>query len=692
MGQYTRAPETLPRIDSMLKRVALYIRVSTQDQLLGYGLDIQRTEGIEYIEKRAATGWNLYEIYADEGESGASLTRDAMLRMEQDIKDGKIDIVVVHKFDRVGRTGRAFWRWVWGMQDAGVALVSVTQDIDTTSPTGVMALQQYAMFAEMEWRTIKERTVRGINYKAATGGWPAGAPPFGYMLEGKGKRGSTVIPNPAEVLVLEAAIELIVDKKKSCPQAADALNGLNQRTRSGKPWTADNLRCRLMGSSLDGFVRYRNPDRKGQAKNTLVVDRDGNPLLGPTVDVQLPPIIDPSRIAAVRSRLSARSSTWTSSGHTYILTKRLFGQCGQHFNGRFVSTTKTSSYQCSGVKGKSSCGCSYYPAADMEAAVWNEVMDVVGNKDLLQRLAEDWVSAMPEEIDNYSRRIENYDAQIAEKTRISTETLIQYAIQGVDPAVVAAAQGKLKEEIDSLNELRTEAVDHYESMIAASERKRDVLALADMARDRLENLPPELKADVLDLLDIRIEIVGEALKAREAYPCQVETFFREHQRMVPGELTDKQWDRIAARFPGLTKGHRAESRAVLDAAFHKVREYLRWADIPAEYPTWGKTVYGAMKRWIQDGTLLGILDALGPYSGTALSETPTLPQMVITGVLDPQVSAVVDGTAAPTREHRTVLAPTGTDSNESVRTGAKTFPSFQVWLTTDRHGVEMQAS
>ena len=79
--------------------IALYPRVSTQEQALkGYSID----EQIERMEKYCdAMGWTAYKTYTDAGFSGADMERPNLKRMIKDIKQGKIDKVLVYKLDRL---------------------------------------------------------------------------------------------------------------------------------------------------------------------------------------------------------------------------------------------------------------------------------------------------------------------------------------------------------------------------------------------------------------------------------------------------------------------------------------------------------------------------------------------------------------------------------------------------------------
>ncbi len=87
-------------------RAGIYYRVSSEEQVDGFSLDAQRRLLQEYC---ATKGWSIAEEYADEGKSARGDTiekRPAFKRMMEDVEDGRLDAVVVHKIDRFSRNIR----------------------------------------------------------------------------------------------------------------------------------------------------------------------------------------------------------------------------------------------------------------------------------------------------------------------------------------------------------------------------------------------------------------------------------------------------------------------------------------------------------------------------------------------------------------------------------------------------------
>ncbi|TDU04559.1 resolvase-like protein [Streptomyces sp. 846.5] len=129
--------------------VASYTRVSTLEQLEGFGLEVQN--GINGGWLRRNPNVVVQGNYQDDAVSGALDRRPAMDRLTADARSGRFDRILVARVDRVGRTGRAAYQWAWNMADIGVHFISVQEGIDTSTAEGWNAFMRYVTASEMEW-------------------------------------------------------------------------------------------------------------------------------------------------------------------------------------------------------------------------------------------------------------------------------------------------------------------------------------------------------------------------------------------------------------------------------------------------------------------------------------------------------------------------------------------------------------
>ena len=177
----TQTPATTPK-----RRCAVYTRKSTDEGLdMEYNsLEAQRDAGLAYIASQRHEGWvAVADGYDDGGFSGGNMERPALRRLMDDIEDGKIDIVVVYKIDRLTRSLPDFARLVEVFDRHGVSFVSVTQQFNTTTSMGRLTLNILLSFAQFEREVTGERIRDKIAASKAKGMWMGGVPPLGYDVK-----------------------------------------------------------------------------------------------------------------------------------------------------------------------------------------------------------------------------------------------------------------------------------------------------------------------------------------------------------------------------------------------------------------------------------------------------------------------------------------------------------------------------
>lgn len=174
-----------------MKRAALYVRVSTQEQAQeGYSIGEQRERLIAYCK---AHNWSIADIYVDSGYSGSNLKRPAIQKLMNETD--KFDVVLVYKLDRLSRSQRDTLYLIEEIfLPHGVDFVSMQESFDTSSPFGRAMIGLLAVFAQLEREQIKERTFMGRVARAKQGLFHGGgSTPTGYDY-----RDGRLIINPYE--------------------------------------------------------------------------------------------------------------------------------------------------------------------------------------------------------------------------------------------------------------------------------------------------------------------------------------------------------------------------------------------------------------------------------------------------------------------------------------------------------------
>lgn len=145
-------------------RAALYARVSTLHN--GQDPEMQLRELREYCSRR---GWQVAGEFVDVGISGAKEKRPELDRLLADAHRRRFDSVVVWKFDRFARSVSHLLRALETFQALGLEFVSLSEQMDTSTPTGKMVFTVLGAVAELERSLIAERVRAGLRNARAKG-------------------------------------------------------------------------------------------------------------------------------------------------------------------------------------------------------------------------------------------------------------------------------------------------------------------------------------------------------------------------------------------------------------------------------------------------------------------------------------------------------------------------------------------
>src|SRR6195952_640212 len=174
--------------ESKSLRCAIYTRKSTEhglDQEFN-SLDAQRESCEAYIKSQAFQGWKaLPQQYNDPAFSGGNLDRPALKRLLADIEAGKVDVIVVHKIDRLTRSLADFAKLVEAFDAKSISFVAVTQQFNTTTSMGRLTLNVLLSFAQFERELSAERVRDKVAASRRKGKWTGGTVPLGYDAKDK---------------------------------------------------------------------------------------------------------------------------------------------------------------------------------------------------------------------------------------------------------------------------------------------------------------------------------------------------------------------------------------------------------------------------------------------------------------------------------------------------------------------------
>jgi DNA invertase Pin-like site-specific DNA recombinase len=159
-----------------MTRAAFYARVSTTN---GQDPEMQLRELREYCQRR---GWIISAEYVDVGISGAKERRPELDRLLADAHRRGFDAVVVWRFDRFARSVSHLLRALETFKALGIEFISLSEQVDTSTPTGKMVFTVLGAVAELERSLIVERVRAGMR-NARAKGKRIGRPPRTHLSE-----------------------------------------------------------------------------------------------------------------------------------------------------------------------------------------------------------------------------------------------------------------------------------------------------------------------------------------------------------------------------------------------------------------------------------------------------------------------------------------------------------------------------
>ncbi|AMW13339.1 hypothetical protein A4E84_29885 [Streptomyces qaidamensis] len=620
-------------------RAVVYTRVSTEDQRKGYGIAYTGKRVVKHI---ADKGWALTNIFADEGFSG-SLDHTQRPDVKELMRQARMtpkpfDVVAVYEDRAIGRKGRAFWPWVWELQDLGIFTAVVAGDYDNTTEEGESRMRKAADRAEDELVTIRNRTQGGLQEKAefmgGEGAYLGGNVPFGYRIKNKGMTGeSHLVPDDCECAgecatnhetdCMHLAVERFV-ATLSYDKAGEDLNQAGFRRKNGALWDHGSV-WNLLNSrtTLEAVMVHRG-------SKDVVLDKAGKPRYGKPVEIKLKPILTPRELADLAEAKAKRPRRRAPKRFVYSLAGRIVSPCGHVYVGNGKSRqgdkhgrSPFKAMRCSGASGSilktERCDCPIIRAEPVERESWRLVKKLLQDPEELHRLATEALQARPETGVDFDSRLKDLTKRIAELEESIDLMLMAAARQAAARSMGRAEAEKYlarmtaqpNAELADLQKQRMDIESWKEEAEAVEDTAEQLAALAGKAQVRLGEKTLEEQAELFDLLQAEVEIVGNVPCRPLGRPCQAGAFFVQRGLTVPC-LTDEAWSRVAdivsvfsPRFP---------SRDILAAFLAKARTGVSWKKLDAGVPH--TTLMNHWIRWGAAGGLEAVMERLAGMPGT----------------------------------------------------------------------------
>jgi len=238
----------------------IYVRVSTEEQAQeGYSIRAQEQKLKDYARIK---DWSIYNIYVDEGISGKNLIdRPAIQKLIVDVNQGIVKNVLVFKIDRLTRNTADLIYLVDLFNKNECVFNSLTESIDTQTPSGRMFLKMIGTFAEFERENIVERSKVGIERKVREGYTIGGHQSYGYERE-KGEKIQTIKDDEAEIV--REVFDMYVNQGVTLTDITRRLNVRKIPTKYNDSWQTSTVRRLLSNCNYIGQVRHHVNDNENE--------------------------------------------------------------------------------------------------------------------------------------------------------------------------------------------------------------------------------------------------------------------------------------------------------------------------------------------------------------------------------------------------------------------------------------------
>lgn len=224
--------------------------MSTEEQAKdGFSVNAQKDKLTKYAE---INEWNIVDYYIDEGISGKNIKdRTEVNRLINDIKEGKIENVLIYKLDRLTRSMKDLLYLIDLFEKYNCNFNSQTEKIDSSNAVGRMFIKIIGIFAEFERENLAERVTLGYEQKTKEGNYTNCNGVYGYDYI----KGGNLVVNKEEAYYVRKIFKWYLNGD-SMLKIATKLRELNVPTKRGGKWNQSTINSILNNPLYIGKVRY----------------------------------------------------------------------------------------------------------------------------------------------------------------------------------------------------------------------------------------------------------------------------------------------------------------------------------------------------------------------------------------------------------------------------------------------------
>lgn len=530
-------------------RVALYVRVSTQQQVQTQTIE-QQLDRLRAHCQMQGWPWREEDIFRDDGYSGATLSRPGLDRLRDLVAGASFSRILITAPDRLARKYVHQWLLVDEFEKSGCQVEFLDRPM-SNDPHDQLLLQIRGAVAEYERTLITERLRRGRQQKYRAGTLlPWTTPPFGYHQAPDRPRDPTgVYVDAAEAAVVAELFASYAEQDVSLASLAKHFTRLGIPSPTGlRRWTRATI-CRILRNLVYTGLVYAGKGRArpiGPRRSALRPLGRGNRSLSPTPPEdwifvgQVPSIIPVELFERVQAKMALNQQRASRNNRVHHYLLRQLVSCGWCQMACVGQTRQPYAYYVCRSKANpvissldEKCHARGIPMQQLDEVVWQDVCEVLTHPDLLEEALEraqggDW---LPQELQARRENLRKASGHLNQQVERLTEA---YLGQVLGLEEYRRRRQDLEERLAGLEQQRREldaSIDHRQELAGYVRHMKE---FCQRVQTGLDQATFEQKRQLLELLVDRIVVKDEIVEIRYVIPLSSRS---EHTRFYQLRLT-----------------------------------------------------------------------------------------------------------------------------------------------------------
>lgn len=485
-------------------RCAIYARVST-------GLDSQKDSlesQVLYFENHIKEkGWELVDVYADEGITGTSTARrESLKRLMRDAENGKFDVVLIKALSRLSRDTADTLHIVRTLRSHNVTLFSSREgEIDDE-----MVLAVISAVNQRQSEDTSYNVSWGIAVKSREGIFH-GTPPFGYDKVKPGK----LVPNPVHAPTVQLIFNLYLNQGMGVQAIANYLDdkGILPSRKNAKKWYDSSIRLILTnrhytGDLVQGRSKVDSKDKihlqkKGYKKRQKIDESEW--IIIPNTHE---PLITREQFEAVQEKMKEKAvRVFRGRGRKSLFARVAFcADCGAGMNYK----NDRHSYVCSTYQKNTSKKCSSHIIKHdvLKQVVLDNLKDLIQNSLNMQSLVDVTIHRAGIKKDNAVKELEKVQHEISKLDKEIIQLTRKWSSGDIDKEMFNACCGAVRNERTALDErkvrLESEILNEHDTESKVTVFKAELMKFAS-----LDVSNEEILRDMIHKMINRIEVQAD---------------------------------------------------------------------------------------------------------------------------------------------------------------------------------------